>query len=182
MTVATPRVMRKGERANPVGLDDGHAHGHFEQQRHPVCHRPGSPPMGPPSATRCRRRAHRRRSGARPEVLDEPQGQRQGERTQRRALRRARTRDVSVEAGRRFRHPNRLRQGRAAAGAILSVSGSSTTVAIPPYPDGMKGVGDSEFTHLIVISAPDPEGRATFLRKYGHDEVPPDPHGIGPFR
>ncbi len=87
--------------------------------------------------------------------------------TQRRALSKGpNCATCSVEAGRKLRHPNQARQGRAAAGAILSVSGSSTTVAVLPLirtavSTERRCLGDSEFNPPIVISTPDPEGKPT---------------------
>ncbi len=46
MTVATPRVMRNGERANPVASTTATPTATSRSSAMLVCHRPCSPPMG----------------------------------------------------------------------------------------------------------------------------------------
>ena len=75
MTVATPRVMRKGERANPVASTTATPTATSRSSAAVVCQRPCSPPdgpHGPPQGVGDEHPAGHR--GARAEVLDQPQG------------------------------------------------------------------------------------------------------------
>ena len=80
MTVATPRVMRKGERANPVASTTATPTATSRSSAAVVCHRRCSPPMG--HTVRTQRVGHEhpaRHRGAGPEVLDQPEGESKGE-------------------------------------------------------------------------------------------------------
>ncbi len=81
MMVATPRVMRKGERANPVASTTATPTATSRSSAAVVCHRPCSLADGAQRAPQGVGDEHASGyGGPGPEVLDQPQGERQGQR------------------------------------------------------------------------------------------------------